>query len=116
MLLNSWAHGWSIKGSYVYDFDIVTEAGGRCSFNHCCDCPTKTASEIPKEWKSWLGQPWFEKIKHCWKDDWAKIPVALTAGEEAFDEDGQPLHEFCNEFERRNRFNEPIIGTPHQST
>lgn len=96
------------KGEFVVDFDIITESGGSCSLVHCCTVPAKTKQEVIDYWLQFTtdeGKKWLAEMKNIgfinFPDD---ITEALLEGKEVFDEDGQPLYEFCTEYERENRF------------
>lgn len=93
------------RGSFVFDFDIVTESGNCCSLIHCCTIPLETKKNILSFWSlynpergGYLGVPYWEHINN--------IAKAVKAGIEVFDEDGQPLYEYCQDHEKKKRFPE----------
>lgn len=49
-----WVRGGLSKGSYILDFDIVTESGWCCSVIHCCTFPIWTGEEVLERWKFYL--------------------------------------------------------------
>jgi hypothetical protein len=77
-------------GSYIFDFDIVTETGNCCSVVHCCTFPLWTRDDIYELWQYWLStngdDHWgFRKYAE-------KIESIRASGGHAFDESGQPYH------------------------
>jgi hypothetical protein len=95
------------KGRIICDFDIITESGHSCSLIHCCTVPTETREQINQFWRECAErQPGHDEL-HYTDDSYPKRVVKLLdEGGQAFDEDGQPHYEFCNEWERKERFPE----------
>ncbi len=96
---------WS--GNVVIDFDIIVESGSSCSLFHCCTFPLKSKEEIVAyilSWDSPEAKKWAEE--GGWEFGVMKRQIeALKAGKEVFDDNGQPLFEFCTEHEQKSRFN-----------
>lgn len=85
----------------------MTESGSSCSFVNCCTAPTETREQVIAYWNGYnteKGRKWLEEMRANGWNCWGVIPEALAEGKEVFDQDGQPLYEFCNEYERKARF------------
>jgi len=104
-----WNNYGLAKGEYVSDFDIITESGGSCSLIHCCIVPARPVEEILNYWLYFTlnqGREWLKEVKKNGWSCWDRIPEALLEGKEVFDKDGQPLYEFCQDYEKQARFPE----------
>lgn len=95
-IIPCWTNYGLTKGEYIYDFDIITESGGSCSFAHCCTTPTETLEEIIAYWKSKSFDTEESQKKNLLND--------LRNGKQVFDKDGQPLYEYAENYEKKARF------------
>lgn len=93
------------RGWAIFDFGLQLVSGASCSLMHCCTFPLETKEEVVAYFKHW-GTP--EAIAWCEKGGWSfssdpKV-IGVMEGKEVFDENGEPLYEFCNTYERAARF------------
>jgi len=97
-IIPCWGGGGRLRrGRYIYNFEIITECGHSCSLIHCCTVPTETREAI--------NQYWVELSEVYPENEWIqRVAEIIHSGEQAFDEDGQPMKEFCSEHDRKIRF------------
>lgn len=96
------------RGRFITDFDIHTESGSSCSLLHCCTFPLETREQIIAYFLGWDAPEWREwRKKSGWGDTYLESIIdGIKSGKEVFDENGQPLYDYCVDYERKARFPE----------
>lgn len=100
------------KGWVIVDFDIITTVGSSHSLISCCSFPLETREQIIEYMKGWASP---ESVAYCEKTgfNFHKCPIVqgVMAGEDVFDENGEPNYEYISENDRKIRFPERLEKT-----